>query len=133
MTNDTGRRNITWLSMLKDSLSLIGESDLINPDGEVDEQSETILGVAPLEDQKLFTYAEKLEEQATRMIVDARFCREGTDEKEKMARKSYELTLKSGLCRDMLWTNLKDEFDCWAPHLYIGLRKDFVVVSGRRK
>ena len=129
---DDRKSQTTWLAMLNDSLSMISEDELLQPDGEIDEATETVLGVAPLIEQRRFTYAEKLEEQATRMIVDARFTREGSDEKEKMVRKSFELTMKSSLLRDMLWTNLKDQFDCWAPHLYIGLRKDYVVVTGRR-
>jgi hypothetical protein len=74
-----------------------------------------------------------LEEQATRMLVDARYTREGSEEKERMVSKSFELTVKSGLLRDMLWTNIKDQFDCWAPHLYVGIRKGYVVVTGRRE
>ena len=134
MTNDSDAPNvrITWLAMLKDSLSMISEDELLNPEGEVDESSETILGVAPLEERRRFTYAERLEEEATRMLVDARFTREDSKEKQRLVKKSFELTMKSGLLRDMMWTNIKDQFDCWAPELYVGIRKGFVVVSGRR-
>jgi len=132
--NDSGNGRVrtTWLAMLKDSLSMIDESELYNPDNDVDESVDTVLGTAPLEERRMLTYAERLEEQATRMLVDARYSREGSEEKEKMVRKAFELTAKSSLLRDMMWANLKDQFDCWAPHLYIGLRKDFVVVTGKR-
>jgi hypothetical protein len=134
MSDDSDRPKVraTWHSMLKDELQMIDSSEVYNPDGEVDENAETVLGTAPVEDQKLFTYAEKLEERATRMLVDARYTREGSEEKERLVRKSFEMTMKSGIVRDILWANLKDEFDCWAPHLYIGIRKDWVVVSGKR-
>lgn len=130
--SDAPQIRTTWHSMLKEELGMIDQTDLINPDAEVDNTLETVLGVAPVEDQSLFTYAEKLEEKATRILVDARYTREGLAEKERLVRKSFEMTLKSGIVRDILWANLKDEFDCWAPHLYIGLRKDFLVVSGKR-
>jgi hypothetical protein len=133
MPSDDSKVRATWHSMLKEELSLIDEHDLINPDAEVDDQHETVVGVAPIEDQKMYTYAERLEEKATRILVDARFTRDGSTERERLTRKSFEMTIKSQIVRDILWANLKDEFDLWAPHLYVGLRKDFVVVSGNKR
>ena len=135
MATDSGSPKVraTWLTMLNDELRLIDETEILPIDGDVDFDKETLHGVASLEDRKLYTYAENLEERSARMLVDARYTRDGADAKERLIRKSYEMSLKSGIVRDLLWSNLKDEFDLWAPQLYVGLRKGWIVVSGRRE
>lgn len=130
MTMNSGDDRGTWFNMLKIELGMIGEENLVNP-GAPPQEHETVLGIATSLDQRLFTYAEKTDERSTRTLVDARYCQD-EDERTRLFNKAYELSIKAGIAKDLLWCNLKDEFGMWDANKYVGLRKDFVVVAGPR-
>ena len=125
----------SWFAMLREELAMIGTDELIDPAGDSDadtEHGETILGVASLEIQKMLTYSEKMEEAATRTIVDARFTRDGKESQEGLAIKSFEMATKAQAARSIVGIMLRDEFDLWVPNKSIGIRKGFVVVAKTR-
>lgn len=122
----------TWFSLLREELTLIDDKDCVDPHGEVDEQVEVVHGIASLEERRLFTYALRLEEMSARLMVDARFCRGGQEERQRLLARAYEADVKAKVVREVLWADVMDEFGCWAPDRYVGLRSGFTVVSGRR-
>jgi len=130
-TNDGKQVRATWFDFLRSELGMIAYDELIDPEIEQQDTDKPV-GRAPMEDRRLYTYSEKLEEKSARTLVDARFCR-NAEEREGLMEKAYEYNIKAGIAREIMWSNLKDEFHLWDPSVYVGLRKDFVVVSGIQK
>lgn len=130
MTMNSSDDRGTWFNMLKIELSMIDDGDLVDPGAEP-APHEAMVGVATELDKRLFTYAEKTEEKSTRTLVDARFCRD-EEEQRRLFNRAYELSIKADIAKNLLWCNLKDEFNLWDSALYVGLRRDFVVVKGER-
>lgn len=120
----------TWFNLLRIELSMIEDDSLVNP-GADPQPHETVIGVASSLDKKLFTYAEKTDEKSTRLLVDARFCQD-EQQREAFFNRAYELSIKAGIAKDLLWANIKDEFNAWDAGKYVGLRRDYTVVTGPR-
>ena len=121
----------TWFNLLKIELGMIDDDQLLNP-GADQQPHETLLGVASALDKRLFTYSEKTDEKSTRTLVDARYCQD-PEERTKLFNRAYELSIKANIAKDLLWANIKDEFGMWDADKYVGLRRDFAVVSGPRR
>jgi hypothetical protein len=121
----------SWLSMLKIELQFIDPSQLIEPDGDLDDRdsSEHELGDASLENKKLWTYFATLEEKATRMLTDARYLRGDIDKRVELVAKASEMRAKAEMARGILFLNLRDKYKIWNPTLGVGIRKGWKVVS----
>lgn len=129
----------SWFSMLKMELSLIDEDDLIEPglqeddDDEDDNDNETELGVASLETKQLWTYFCRLEEKATRALVEARYDRSSVDSREETQKRAAEMKAKAEMARSILFLNLRDQYKIWNPYLGVGLRRGWKIVSFKSK
>lgn len=126
----------SWLAFLRMEMSMLEEKDLVEPSSNGDEEveeGESYVGEMPMECRKLWTLFCMKEEQSTRMIVDARYARGDVAKKEEMHMNAYEVRTKAEMCKDLMYLNLKDQFKLWSPHLSIGIRAGWKVVTFRTK
>jgi hypothetical protein len=136
MTKRTKDEESSWLSMLKMELSLIDEEHIIEPGMEEDddpEENETELGIATMEIRRLWTYFCNLEEKATRAIVDAKYDRTTVSSREEKLKKAAEMRAKAEMARSILFLNIRDQHGIWNPHLGVGLRRGWRIVSFKSK
>lgn len=131
MTKKVDKGESSWLGMLKMELSLIGDEELIEPESGGDDESEkdeTFLGEATMEIRKLWTYFSTLEEKATRTLIEAKYCR-NVDKRENFLKKASEMKAKAEMARSILFLTIRDQHEIWNPHLGVGIRSGWRVVS----
>lgn len=137
MTKKIKDEESSWLSMLRMELSLIDESSLIEPgleeDDDEEKDNETDLGVATMEVRRLWTYFCRLEEKSTRAIVDAKYDHTSVASREEKLKTAAELRAKAEMARSILFLNIRDQYGIWNPHLGVGLRRGWRIVSFKSK
>ena len=122
----TKKQDASWLGMLRMELSLIDE--YIDPEMDYDEKDETFVGKASEEVKRLWTYYSRTEEKATRTLIDAKYCKKGS-EKDELVKHAFEMKLKAEMARSILFLSLRDQFGIWNPTVGIGLRSGFQITT----
>jgi len=116
----------SWFKLLQMELQMADVASVYIPI-EIQPQDD-VLGTASEESQRLYAYTTHLEEQATRVLVEARYERDET-KKEELTRQGIEMRSKMSFLDHLLVMQLREEFGIWKPDVTIAIRKDFQVVA----
>jgi len=115
-----------WFDMLRLELDVIGDDELIEPDGEM-RPDEKVVGIASGDIKKLHTRVSQLKAEALRAAADVEAAR---NERERMAaivrvREIYE---KYQLVLKVMWVCIRDEYRLWGGDS-IGIRFGWKIVK----
>lgn len=116
-----------WFDLVRVELDAMTEGDLIEPDGEV-QNNEREVGEMNFEMRKLWTRAEQASAEKLRFIAEAQ-CAKTPAARERAIAKACEMQAKSVGFREIMWICIRDEFGLWgASGGSIGVRTGWKVV-----
>lgn len=115
----------TWIKLLPLELDSIKDSDIIEPDWEV-ESGDFTVGVMSDAMKRLFTLHRMLEKEADQLVLTHKYA-SGKATKLELEARINQYKSKAEFVRHAMWISIKDEMGLW--HENTGLRIGFKVVT----
>jgi len=116
-----------WFKLLPLEIKEMPESEIIEPDREPGPHDQIVLdSEISLELKKLYTLAIKLQEEAEKAQLAARYCRDPQN-KQRLEEQANEYFGKANCLGMIFWVSLRDETHLWGEQMS-QVRKGWKVV-----
>jgi hypothetical protein len=115
----------TWIKLLPLELDSIKDSDIIEPDWEV-QSGDCIVGEMSYTMKRLFTLSRILEKEADQLMLTRKYCA-NKEMKLELEAKINQYRTKAEFVKLAAWISVKDELGLW--HKNVGVRFGFKVVT----